>query len=65
MTRPVPPRPSDWSGFIAQFDPAGLLSSRQEAVIRQLYQVLRQSGYSPVYKAPQTGSVWRKIKRPF
>ncbi len=56
---------SDWPTFLAQFDPEGQLTPRQAAVIRQLYQVLRQSGYEPICKAPQTGSMWRKIKRPF
>lgn len=39
------PTPSQWPEFIAGLDPAGLLTARETAIIRQLYQVLRQSGY--------------------
>ena len=45
---PLPPLPpSDWPIFLAAFDPQGLLSPKEVAVIRQLYQVLRQAGYRP------------------
>jgi hypothetical protein len=47
MNRLHPLPPSDWSIFLAAFDPQGLLTPKQAAVIQQLYQALRQAGYRP------------------
>jgi hypothetical protein len=54
------PTPSQWPEFILALDPAGLLSARETAVIRQLYQVLRQSGYrlKVIHQEPE-----RPVKR--